>query len=324
MDFKHLRAELNIAEQAKKYGIPLWQHPQFLFLVMGVIIILSSILSYFIGRRYIADPEVVALSIMGLTIVLLILAFIITRSFERLAEASRLKSEFISIVSHQLRSPLSNMKWIVEFLVSGKNRRSQEEYFQMLLENSSRMQELINDLLTVSRIEERGLVSQKKEFAFQDVLSEVVSSSQPMIREANIVLKVETVGKPQNVFADPQQIRQVLENLLDNAIKYTGKAKEATLKDGTRGRTITMRLKREAKHLRFEIEDTGVGIPQADKKFIFQKFFRSANALRQETQGSGLGLYIARSIVKSSGGKMEFRSTEHKGSTFWFTIPYAS
>ena len=80
----------------------------------------------------------------------------------------------------------------------------------------------------------------------------------------------------------------------------------------------------KGKNLHFEIEDTGVGIPKEDQKYLFQKFFRSGNVLRHETQGSGLGLYIASSIVKRSGGEIWFDSKEHKGSRFWFTLPYAS
>ncbi|MCH8244315.1 hypothetical protein IIB97_00275 [Patescibacteria group bacterium] len=178
MNWRELWVELNIVEQARKYRIPLWQHPQFLFLVMGIIIILSTILSYILGRRYIEDPHIVALLIIVLTFILLIFAFIITRSFERLAEASRLKSEFVSIVSHQLRAPLSNMKWIADLLVSGKGNANQEEYFLMLKENSSRMQELVNDLLMVSRIEEGGLVTKREEFSFEDLLKEVVLNFQ--------------------------------------------------------------------------------------------------------------------------------------------------
>ena len=324
MDFKELRAELNIVQQARKYGIPLWQHPQFLFLVMGIIIVLSSIFSYLLGSQYIEDPQVVALSIIILATVLLILAFIITRSFERLAEASRLKSEFVSIVSHQLRAPLSNMKWIADLLTSGKGNANQGEYFLMLKENSSRMQELVNDLLTVSRIEEGGLITKREEFSFQDLLKEVVVDFEPMLQATNIVLNVKEENRTSKMFADPSQIRQVLSNLLDNAIKYTDKAKSAVLKDGARRHTITIRLEDKGRNLRFEIEDTGVGIPKEDQKYIFQKFFRSGNILRHETRGSGLGLYIARAIIKRSGGEMGFHSIEHKGSTFWFTIPYAS
>lgn len=324
MDLKELAAELNIVQQAKKYGIPLWQHPQFLFLVMGLLIVISSLLSYFIGRRYIADPEVIALAVMVLTIVLLVLAFIITRSFERLAEAARLKSEFVSIVSHQLRAPLSNMKWIADLLSSGKGESNQKEYFQMLRENSLRMQEMVNDLLTVSRIEEGGLATRRKEFVFQDVLREAIANFQPMLKATNIVLDVKETAKAAKVFADPLQIRQVLENLLDNAIKYTGKSAAAVLEDGTKKRTVAIEVKHEGKHLRFEIADSGVGIPKEDQKHIFQKFFRSGNVLRHETQGSGLGLYIAKAIIKRSKGEIGFHSTERKGSTFWFTLPNAS
>ncbi|MCH7828743.1 HAMP domain-containing histidine kinase [Patescibacteria group bacterium] len=324
MGLKELQAELNIVKQARKYGIPLWQHPQFLFLVMGIIIVVSSILSYILGRRYIEDPHIAALFIIVLTLVLLVLAFIIERSFERLAEASRLKSEFVSIVSHQLRAPLSNMKWIADLLVSRKGNANQEEYFLMLKENSSRMQELVNNLLMVSRIEEGGLVTKREEFSFEDLLKEVVLNFQPMIQATNITLRLESPKKIPKVFADPLQIRQVLSNLLDNAIKYTGKTKSAVLQDTAREHLVTMRLKDKGKNLRFEIEDTGVGIPKEDQKYLFQKFFRSGNVLRHETQGSGLGLYIARAIVKRSGGEMGFHSIEHKGSTFWFTIPYAS
>lgn len=194
----------------------------------------------------------------------------------------------------------------------------------MLKENSSRMQESVNDLLMVSRIEEGKLMTVREEFSFEDLLKEVALSFQPMTKAYNIVLKTEAEKKIPKVLADPLQIRQVLSNLLDNAIKYTGKTMSAVLKDGAKKHTITMRLKDKGENLRFEIEDTGVGIPKEDQKYLFQKFFRSSNVLRHETQGSGLGLYIARAIVKRSGGEMGFHSREHKGSTFWFTIPYAS
>lgn len=323
MDFGKLRAELNIIEQAKKYGIPAWQHPQFLFVAMGIVIVFSSIFSYSLGRRYIEDPHIVALSIIVLTLVLLVLAFVITRSFERLAEASRLKSEFVSIVSHQLRAPLSNMKWIADLLTSEKGNGDRKEYFLMLKENALRMQELINDLLTVSRIEEGGLRTKREEFSFISMVKEVAVNFQPMMKATNIVLDIKDESKTRKVFADPSQIRQVLSNLLNNAIKYTGKTKTAVLKDKGKEHIIIIRLEDRGKSLRFEIEDTGVGIPKEDQKYIFEKFFRSGNALRHETQGSGLGLYIAKAIIKRSKGEIGFESKEDKGSTFWFTIPYA-
>jgi signal transduction histidine kinase len=322
MDLQELQKELNIAEQAKKYGIPLWQHPQFLFLVMGLLIIGSSVLSYILGRRYVADPEVVALAVLILALVLLVLSFIITRSFERFAEASRLKSEFVGIVSHQLRAPLSNLKWIADLLSSGKGNGNNAEYFQMLKENASRMQELVNDLLLVSKIEEGGLTPHSVPFSFSELIEKVLKGFEPVVRASNIEVQTQGDKALPLAYGDPSQIRDVVENLLENAIKYTGKTKGATLGESlSKERRIDVRYKKVGRAIRFEIEDTGVGISREDQKYLFEKFFRSGNVMRHETQGSGLGLYIAKSIIKKAGGTIGFHSTEGVGSTFFFTIP---
>jgi len=323
MDFRRIQAELNIVEQAKKYGIPVWQHPQFLFLVMGLLIAFSSLFMYALGVRLVSDPQVVALGILILTMVLLAIASVIERSFERLAEAARLKSEFVSIVSHQLRAPLSNLKWIADLLVAGKAAKNQKEYYGLLKENSTRMQNMVNDLLTVSRLQEGGMLTQEKSFSLEELVDGVVKNFAPVLKASNITLKVQQ-EKGLKVFADPVQIRHVVSNLLDNAIKYTGKTKEAMVKKSGKKRAITIISVVEGKKAKFTIKDTGVGIPQQDKKYIFQKFFRSANVIRHETQGSGLGLYIAKSIVERAGGNMGFVSKEDKGSMFWFTIPLSA
>ena len=156
MAIREFIAKINFIEQCRSYGTPLWQCPQFLFLMMGLVIIISVLFSFVLGERYIDDPQITVLFILILTGILLSISFIITRSFERMAEASRLKSEFISIVSHQLRSPLTNLKWGLDFLISeGKDRTEQEKgYFNLLRVNVNRMHELVNDLLTVSRVEQ--------------------------------------------------------------------------------------------------------------------------------------------------------------------------
>lgn len=313
MDFKKALGQLNISAQCRRYGLPLWQCPSFLFLVMGLVIIVSSLLTWAIGSRYIEDPEQVALIVLILTTVLFIIAFIITQSFEKLAEASRMKSEFINVASHQLRSPLTNLSWAIEVLSSGelgKIEGKQTEYLKILKDNISRIRELVSDLLMVSRIETATLPFKKEEVSLPDLVSRIISEFYPFAKAHNIQIKFEKKSEPPRILADPSLIRVVLENLLDNAIRY--------IKD--KG-GVEISLAQKNKEVYFKIRDNGVGIPNEDQKYIFQKFFRASNVLKYETQGSGLGLYIVKSIIERSGGTIGFESQEGKGTCFWFTLP---
>ena len=313
MGFKNILNQLNIPAQCKKYNLSLWQCPQLLFLIMGLIIIVSILTVYAIGTRYIEEPELVALMILLITLILFIIATIITRSFERLAEASRMKTEFISIVSHQLRSPLSNLKWAIELLMSGRLGKTEEkqiEYFIILKENSGRMEELVSDLLIVSRLETATLPLKKKEISLEDLINKLISELQLFTKASNVGIEFKSEEGLPKILADSSQVRLVIENLLDNAVRY--------IKDNGK---VKMSLEKRGQNLYFKIEDNGVGIPKEDQKYIFQKFFRSENVLKYQTQGSGLGLYISKTIIKRSGGKIGFKSQEGVGSTFWFTLP---
>lgn len=313
MQFQKIIEQLDLPAYCRKYGISIWQCPQFLFLIMGVVIIISTLLTYAIGSRFIDDPYMVTLLVLFITAILFIIASTITQSFERLAEANRMKTEFVSIVSHQLRSPLSNLKWIMELLISGRISAvspKQAEYFRILKENSERMGELVSDLLVVSRIEQGKLVLKKQSFSLVNLLKEIIKEMEFFAKASNVEIEFEAKENLPFAFGDSLQIKLVIESLLDNAIRYSkekGKVK------------ITLGKKEEKLYL--EIRDNGVGIPRDDQRYIFQKFFRSGNVMRQQTEGSGLGLYIAKSIIEKSGGKIGFQSQEGAGSTFWLTLP---
>lgn len=320
--FQGIVSQLNIINQCRKYGIPVWQCPQFLFLLMGVVIIITSVTIFLIGTKYISDPEFIVLIVLTLTIFLLVIAFVIMQSFERLAETNRLKSEFVSIVSHQIRSPLTNLKWIVELLMSGilgKIEDKQTEYFKILKENLERMQELVSELLTVSRIEATKLVFKKEEFSMENLVRDLVAEFRPIAKSSNIKINLEIEKNIPKVYSDPFQILQVVENLLYNAIRYMNFAAEISPKD--KEREINVKLYRKGGYIFFDIADNGIGIPKGDQKYIFQKFFRAENVRRYQTSGSGLGLYISKNIIERSKGKIGFTSQEGVGTTFWFKLP---
>ena len=322
MTFREFFQKMNVVQECRKYGTLLWQCPQFLFLMMGLLITVSVIASFAIGRQYIADPQITVLLILALTGVLMSIAFIITRSFEQLAEANRLKTEFISIVSHQLRSPLTNLKWGLDFLMGEGAVRNEQEtsYFHILKENIGRMHELVNDLLTVSRVEQGTFPFQEKEFDLEEVIKQVLLEFRSASQASNIEIRIEGTHVPE-IFNDPSLVRHVLGNLVDNAIRYAWKDESAVPAENRRKNLMVIRYRPEEQSVRVEVEDNGVGIPAHDQKFIFQKFFRSTNAVRRQTEGSGLGLFIVKSLLESTGGTIGFRSVEDKGSTFWFTLP---
>jgi signal transduction histidine kinase len=304
---------MEIFGNCRKYGISLWQCPSFLFFIMGIFIVFVSLTLYFIGTKFIQTPEIVALIVLSIAAILLIISFIITSSFERLAEANRLKSEFISIASHQLRTPISNFKWTLELFFSGKLGKISEkqvEYLKILKENSERMIEMLKDLLVVSKLETASFPLKKEKFSLVELTKNVVNHFKNLASAYNVKIRTFFQENLPQTFASKEQIKLVIENLLENAIFYTkGKGQ------------VDIKIEKRGKMLYFEIRDNGIGIPKEDQKFIFEKFFRASNVSKYQTRGTGLGLFISKKIIQRSGGKIGFESRENKGSKFWFYLP---
>jgi two-component system phosphate regulon sensor histidine kinase PhoR len=169
------------------------------------------------------------------------------------------------------------------------------------------MKELIKDLLITSRIEEGTLPIKKEKVSLIEITKNLISQFLPFARASNVEIKFDFDKNLPEILTDPNQIKVAIENLLDNAIRYIGRKGE-----------VKIDLEKREKEILFEIKDNGLGIPYEDQKYIFQKFFRSKS---KESGGTGLGLFITKSIIEKLGGKIWFESKEGEGTKFYFTLP---
>ncbi len=241
----------------------------------------------------------------------------LTKANEKLHDLDTRKSEFVSIVAHQLRTPLSGIKWTLNMLINGEFGELQNEQKTFLMkayENNQRLIGLIEDMLSVDRIE-----SGKSKFTFSEVQLLDLFDNVLFEVHANAVQKgvaIEFAERPKDlpkVSADSEQIRAVVQNLLDNAVRYT--------KEGGK---VILNFSVDGEFVKVSIKDNGIGIPQGEQSRIFNRFFRSKNAIRAKPDGSGLGLFIVKGIIERHGGRVWFESKENDGTTFYFTVKIAS
>jgi len=225
-----------------------------------------------------------------------------------------MKTEFVSISAHQLRTPLSAIKWTLRMLLDGdlgSINEKQKEFLEKTYKSNERMITLINDLLNVTRIEEGRYVFKVFLFDIEEICQSIVDSFQEKVKQKNIKFIFE---KPEEklpkIKLDNEKISLAIQNLVENAVRYTP----------SKGK-VTVSLKRANMSIELCVRDTGIGIPEDQLHRVFSKFFRGVNVVSIDTEGTGLGLYIAKNIIEAHKGRIWFESKEGKGSTFCFKLP---
>ncbi|MCK4554724.1 PAS domain S-box protein, partial [Candidatus Parcubacteria bacterium] len=243
---------------------------------------------------------------------------VILHDVTRDKEIDRMKTEFISIAAHQLRTPLSAVKWALQMILNGhmgKIDPEVKEYLKKSYQSNERMISLVNDLLNISRIEEGRFLYDLKLVSIKDVIKEAIFSLKVLLSKRKIKVKFNAAKKKMpKIKADAKKIKLAIQNLIDNATRYSIAGNEVI---------INLKQIKEKKNnfIKIEIKDYGIGINIKDQERLFSKFFRGNNAVRFQTEGSGLGLFIVKNIIEAHHGKIWFKSEKNKGTTFYIKLP---
>lgn len=231
-------------------------------------------------------------------------------------EIAKTKDEFLRITSHELRTPMDVLRGNIDMILKGESGKISEktrEYLEDALLGSDRLVRIVNDMLDISRIETGTLKFHFKEFDVKEIIQMVVKEFEPIIKKKKLKLLFTDVGKLSKVFADPEKVIQILDNLIGNALKFTSNG------------AIEIYLSGPADAALIEIKDSGMGISKEDQQKLFQKFPQIDASIVQTEKGTGLGLYICRELINKMGGEIWVESEGiDKGALFKLTIPFVS
>ncbi|MFL5660717.1 MAG: ATP-binding protein [Ktedonobacteraceae bacterium] len=236
------------------------------------------------------------------------------RDVSALKVANRVRSNFVSMVSHELRTPLNSVHGFIDLILQGHMgdlNLEQSKYLGYAQEGVQQLISIVEDILFMTRSDVGQFEIKQQEVNFRVVAKQVVGSLEPQARKADVVLHKDIPTPAPLLYADPQRIKQVLNNLVTNAIKFTPP-----------GGTVTIRARPyNAQFVMISVVDTGYGIPEEDRPHVFERFYQSNHILQSKMGGYGLGLSIAKLIVEQHGGFIDFESTVTSGTTFYFTVP---
>lgn len=304
-----------IKAESSQFGVPWWELPDFLLVFMAIVNIVVMLVSYKLYSAFEEDPRYVIALVAAEAILVMVIGNMIVEASKKVVAVNKLKREFIEISSHQMRGPLSTIKWYVEMLLRSKKgtlNKKQKEFVQTINDANSRMLSVVNDLLNVSHIESGSNNLMLRRINIVEVINQVISGSSSLAAAKNIRLSFKQSGKKIFAKADPEKMKIILENIIGNAIKYTDE-------EGS----VEMAIEKTSNGVVCKISDNGIGIDEDETPFIFQKFYRAKKTRTRNVVGTGLGLYICKALVGQMKGNIWFESRNNKGTTFFINLPSA-
>jgi signal transduction histidine kinase len=263
-------------------------------------------------RQFNLRRNIYILSVAVVMLAILFGGFLAIKSTAKELELAKLKSEFVSTVSHELRTPLASIRYLTELLqrgrVQGNNKK--QHYYETITRESGRLSRLIENILDFSKIEAGMKEYQLEETDIAELARDVSSRFDEQVDRKEFIIESEVSNQMPKVLADKEAISRVLFNLLDNALKYSGKIQK-----------VSLRVWPDAESIFLEVQDEGIGISKQDQKKIFEKFYRTAGARESDIKGSGIGLTLVAHIVKAHGGEVLLESDVGKGTKVTIKLP---
>ncbi|MEE8605054.1 MAG: HAMP domain-containing sensor histidine kinase, partial [Candidatus Aminicenantaceae bacterium] len=263
--------------------------------------------SQFITRR-----NIYILSVVVVIAAIVFGGVLAIRSTAKELELAKLKSDFVSTVSHEFRTPLTSIRYLAELLqrdrVKSKDRR--KAYYKTIARESERLNRFVENVLDFSKIEAGMKEYEFEETDMTELAKDTLSRFQQQVNLKDFILESEVSEKVPKIFADKEAISRALFNLLDNALKYSGKDPK-----------VCLRVRSDGDYILMSVQDEGIGIVSEEQKKVFEKFYRSDKIHESNIKGSGIGLNIVHHIVKAHGGEVILKSEEGKGTNVTIKLP---
>ncbi len=304
---------ISIFKEARMFHLRVWQTPSFLFLLMGLATIGATYATFLFASKS-DDLEVLIISVTSVTLIVFVIGVVLVRVISKIIIINNARTEFLSLVTHQLRSPLTGTKYIMQLILSekmGKLTPDQKELLQQGQDSNDRMLILVSDLLNIAKMADGDVAFDFESTQIEEMLKEMHMQIEPQAQKKSLTLSLHLPKEPlPPIQLDKKKVRFVIQNLIDNAVKYTPEAG-----------SVTIIAEKHQKGIKVSVKDTGIGVPKDEIDKLFTKFYRATNAEASKRVGTGLGLYIAKSVIERHHGEMWVESVENKGSTFSFYLP---
>lgn len=315
ISWRKLNVIRSLRDESREYGMPVWKLPDFILLVMGVANITVMVVTYIWASKFASDPREAVFLVAGEAVVIMIIGNVFAESAKRMTEINKLRKEIVHIISHQMRSPLTTVKWQVEMFKSDNNKNlssRQLKYLDRIYEENEKLRTMISDILNMSRIERHTDTVIITDVALEETLHECMKmlSSYAEIKKINIEFNAPKTSCV--VSADKDKLKIAILNLIENAISYSRK----------KG-TVKIMLKKSGNYAELRVKDDGIGVAPAEHELIFQKFYRAENGRKMRPEGTGLGLFMTKKVIEQMKGTIKINSRLGKGAEFRTTLPLA-